>query len=302
MSRLASKSKVHHVKIHDAWVYLNDDELKFIRTNCENSIRDCPTDSKNYLDWLRAIRFSRAAISIDEVISKLRSWYDSAPLGTLAKYQAAYYLFVLHSIKALKQSSLISSTDMQLSNEYRKESMNNLISDSFSFEWYGKGVGIEQMISHSKLGKIIGQNSFFSDPSSLELVKGAITHIFSRQSGIVRLQGGLDAFFVPTHGKFNQNIDETTEVDCYVGFRYGMIHAWEVRRLGEERNHDGEKISSENYYIIKDDVVPTQEPQLHDPKNIPEKGEGFKYTDPLPGLKILGKLNLDEKKPKNRRN
>ncbi|GAB1443734.1 hypothetical protein MASR2M39_25760 [Ignavibacteriales bacterium] len=66
---------------------------------------------------------------------------------------------------------------MQLSNEYRK-SMNNLISDSFSFEWYGKGVGIERMISHSRLGKLIGQNGFFTDPSSLELVKGAITHIF----------------------------------------------------------------------------------------------------------------------------
>lgn len=290
LARLSNKSKVHNVSINDAWQHLSEHELQIILTNIENNIREAPSDERNYRDWLSAIRHHPKQYYIDDAIIKLRSWRDITPSFSLGFYQASYYLYVLHSINALNKSSDMSNIDANSAIQYKKDCITPLISDTFSFEWFGVGVGIKQMINFAKLGKMNGPDGFFSDTSRLKRVKGVILRIQSPQSGVLKLNGGLEAFFVPTIGRFTQHHDETTEVDCYIGFRYGMIHAWQVRRINEVYDQTENEVVVEIKSLEKEtETLPSLVNNISsEAQNIPKK---YKYIEPF---KVFGKMDIDD--------
>lgn len=300
LAKLASRKRGHSGSLNDAWDYLTEHDLQIIQTNIENSIQDAPGDWRNYRDWLKTIRCFSKSISVDDAINKLRSWREVVPQNELGFHQASYYLYVLHAINALNRTSELSNLDAISAKNYMEESVTPFINDGVSFEWLGHGVGVKQMVNISSLGKLKSADTFFNDTTKLKRVRATISKISSPQNGLLVLAGGLEAFFVPVFGKFVQHRDETTEVECFIGFRYGSIQAWQVTRIGgEEKNVVQEVVTNSIESVSEKEksvnpVAENDETRTESPK--------YKY---ITGLKILGKIELDssedDRKKKNRK-
>src|SRR5260370_33775722 len=105
--------------------------------------------------------------------------------------------------------------------------------NNFSFGWLGKGGELHRLKHHTDLGNFDGEK-FYQDTSLLERVTGIVRYIEDPGSGIIELDCGIEAFFVPSRvypQGLQKGIDEYTGVSFYLGFSYSGLRAWRVRRL-----------------------------------------------------------------------
>lgn len=302
---LASKVNNSHNRFREAWSKLSAFEFESLKKAIENNIREEPENSNHIKLWLQAVRFSKNYVSLEECFSTIKIWYDNSVKHEIAHLESTYYLYVIAASKAISENDSIDDRFINEAKKYLKECKEMKANDKFSFEWYGTNSGIKRLVSHSVLGKMSSEKRFFEDTSLLARVEGTITNIAERQKGRITLKCGLDAFFVPSSGGFEKDIDETTEVTFFVGFRQDGLFAWEVQRLAMNKSTTVSKpilqnVELENYdedaSITFDELV---DEQLSDLELGDLNESVFRSETPtLEGVKVVGKIDISQFKRK----
>ena len=206
------------------WENITTREMDRIRRLLEVNLEEETRDSTSLRLWLRAIRQSQMAPSLDSVIEKISYWKVNT--GAL---DAAYYLYVLHTLRALNGSSQ-GAADAERALEECRALARFRRDRTRSFEWIGPGDGIGTLVHQSRLGD--WAEDFWESTEVLVRLSGRIRSIGGPQKGSVELSGGVEAFFVPAKSGFHGSRDENLLVDCYLGFSYDGPRAWGVRRTG----------------------------------------------------------------------
>lgn len=204
------------------WNKISKNETERIRRLLEENLEEDINDSTSLRLWLRAIRQSQTPPSLDSVIERVSYW--KANTGAL---DAAYYLYVLHMLRALKGSSQGAADAERALEECRV--LARLRRDrTRSFEWIGPGDGISTLVHQSRLGD--WAEDFWESADALTRLDGRISSIDGPQKGSVELSGGVKAFLVPAKSGFQAGRDENAPVSCYLGFSYEGPRAWDVRQ------------------------------------------------------------------------
>lgn len=205
-----------------AWAELNQKEADRARRLLEENLEEEVNDSSSLRLWLRAIRVSRTAPSLDSVIERVGYW--KANTGSL---DAAFYLYVLHTLLALEGSAQALADAERALDECR--AIARFRRDrTRSFEWIGEGDGVKALVHQSRLGE--WKDDFWESTGALTRLGGRIASIDGPQKGSVELAGGVRAFFVPGRAGFHLGRDENLPVTAYVGFSYDGPRAWDVSR------------------------------------------------------------------------
>ena len=203
------------------WSDMGRREVDRVRVLLEENLEEEVNDSTSLRLWLRAVRLSEAPPSVESILEKVSYW--KANTGSL---DAAYYLYVLHTLRALEGSSQGAAEAERALEECRR--LARFRRDrTRSFEWIGKGAGVGALIHQSRLGKWVG--GFWASPEVLVRLDGRVGAIDGPQKGYVELSGGVGAFFVPAKSGVHYGRDENARVECYLGFSYDGPRAWDVR-------------------------------------------------------------------------
>lgn len=204
-----------------SWGKMRTKDADRCRDLLQKNLAEQPSDAASIRLWLRALRHSSDPPSLNALIERVSYWKSNS--GSL---EAAFYLFVLHSLAAL-EGSPISRDDAMRALEDCRGLARFRQKRTWSYEWVGSGQGIRRLVHQSDLGEWVG--GFFRDTSLLARINGRVTELKAPQQGKIELEGGLPAFFVPTVAGLQPGRDENRQVDCYVGFSYDGLRAWEVR-------------------------------------------------------------------------
>ncbi|MBM4328354.1 MAG: ATP-binding protein [Deltaproteobacteria bacterium] len=206
------------------WDALTKKETDRVRGLLEENLEEEVNDSTSLRLWLRAVRQSQTPPSLDAIIERVGYW--KANTGAL---DAAYYLYVLHTIRAL-EGSFQSAADAERALEECRALSAFRRDRTRSFEWIGAGNGIAALVHQSRLGEWAGD--FWESTDALIRLNGRIASIGGPQKGLVELNGGVKAFFVPAKSGFSFGRDENASVNCFVGFSYDGPRAWDVKKVG----------------------------------------------------------------------
>lgn len=202
------------------WNKLDKRDITRARKLLEENLDEAVNDSTSLRLWLRAIRQSQPPPTLDSVIEKVTYW--KANTGSL---DAAFYLYVLHMLRALDGSSQGAADAGRALEECR--SIARFRRDrTRSFEWIGPGEGVERLVHQSQLGEWI--DDFWEGATTLARLAGRVAAIDGPQKGTVELSGGVEAFFVPAKAGLHSGKDENLVVTCYLGFSYEGPRAWGV--------------------------------------------------------------------------
>lgn len=205
-----------------AWDKLNQKETDRVRHLLEENLEEEVNDSTSLRLWLRAIRQSTSPPSLDSVIEKVGYW--KANTGSL---DAAYYLYILHTLRALNGSSQ-GAADAERALEECRALARFRRDRTRSFEWIGAGEGVRALVHQSQLGE--WKEDFWEATDVLARLDGRVVSIGGPQKGSVELNGRVVAFFVPAKSEFHFGRDESVPVNCYLGFSYDGPRAWDVQR------------------------------------------------------------------------
>ena len=203
------------------WSSASSSELDRIRRLLEENLDEEHHDSTSLRLWLRAIRQSRMPPSLDSIIEKISYWKINT--GAL---DAAYYLYVLHMIRALT-GSIQGAADAERALDECRALARFRRDRTRSFEWIGPGDGVSALVHQSRLGD--WAEGFWKSTEALVRVNGRIRSIDAPQKGSVEFPGGIQAFFVPAKSGLRSGRDENLLVSFYLGFSYDGPRAWDVK-------------------------------------------------------------------------
>lgn len=296
-SSLLRKVRGNRQKIDSAWSMLRDDEVKLIENTINDDILQDAGNIYSLRLWFKLVRYSNIDTPLEEIISRLQIWYSHSDNSQILKLESTFYLYVLHTLIAIRSDS-ISQHHKNEANTYIKKCVELSKNTKHTYEYLGKGYGIDSLISHRERGQI--------DDDTLDRIEGTVTMISSRQTGRIILPCGLEAFFVPYAGNFIQGIDETAAVDFQLGFRHDGLFAIDVKRIDHTDYAPVEKPPVSDSNIYREAVNSELEDELEDTAPVeeikpvePEQGNE-RYV--LPGPKVVGKIDLsavyDPKKKK----
>lgn len=204
-----------------SWAKMRTKDADRCRDLLQENLADQPGDAASIRLWLQAVRHSCDPPSLNTLIERVSYWKSNS--GSL---EAAFYLFVLHSLAAF-EGSTISREDAMRALEDCRGLARFRQKRTWSYEWVGTGQGIRGLVHQTDLGEWVGD--FFKNTSLLARVKGRVAELNAPQQGRIELEGGLLAFFVPTVAGLQPGRDENRQVDCYVGFSYDGLRAWQVQ-------------------------------------------------------------------------
>ena len=205
------------------WSALSGKEVGRSIELLEENLREDPDDERNFRLWLRAIRYSEVVPSVETVIEKLSAWHVVSD-----SVEPAYYLFVMHVLRALEGSRLAAESVGRYLEECRKKTRYRR-NRTRSFEWIGTGAGLRRLVHHDSLGMWDRGAQFWSDRSLLDVVDGVVVRIQGPEAGEIEIEGGLRAFYVPGRVDHHSGNAENRRVQFFLGFSYDGLRAWEVR-------------------------------------------------------------------------
>ncbi len=205
------------------WNQLSKKEVERIRSLLEENLAEESYDSTSLRMWLRSIRYLKVQPSLDSVIEKVSYW--KANTGTL---DAVFYLYVLHTLRAMKGSHQ-SLADAEQALEECRQVTRFRRDRTRSFEWIGSGDGIGELVHQGQLGDWKGD--FWEYRHLLVRLQGTVASIDAPQKGTIELAGGVKAFFVPGKSDLHFGRDENASVTCYLGFSYDGPRAWDVVKV-----------------------------------------------------------------------
>jgi hypothetical protein len=204
------------------WSSLERREIERIVDLMEQNLREEPDSEHNLRLWFRAYRLS-ARRNIDLALDRLAHW---RALGD--SQDSYYYLYILHVIKAIEGASIekVRAEDLIKQSSQKARDRRNR---TRSFEWLGKGEGLERLVHYTELGEWDKTKDFYGETSRLARVEGRITQINAPEAGTIELKScGLHAFFVPAKSGARKGRDENRLVTFYLGFSYDGLRAWSV--------------------------------------------------------------------------
>lgn len=187
----------------------------------EDNLEAEPNNERDLRLWIQAVRKSSRPPNVDSVIERVAYW--KANSGSL---EATYYLYVLNALKTLDGSPFAREDALRYIDESRLLARTRR-NRTRSFEWFGTGsAALAKLVSHSSLGEWDDKRNFWSNTLGLARVTGRVSRIDGPQAGLIEVPGGLTAFFVPAVGNFTEL---NVLVECFLGFSYDGIRAWEVK-------------------------------------------------------------------------
>jgi len=195
----------------------------------EENIMEEPHNDWNVRLWFQAAR-RIPTISIDLAIDRLRHWRSRSE-----SLDALYYLYVLETLKAIDGSDVAREHAERLLEECRRKAR-PLRNRTFSFDWLGEGTGMARLVHFTRLGTFDQEKDFYENDRLLVRVPGKIAQIDRPEAGLVELQCGLRAFFVPERRRpsatsFIKGRDENKDVSFFLGFSYDGLRAWSVHLI-----------------------------------------------------------------------
>jgi hypothetical protein len=205
------------------WSDLNPKELDRCFRLLSDNFAEGPNEPKTLWLWLRAIRYSKNPPTLDSIIERVGYWKMNTN-----SLDAAFYLYVLHTLAAL-EGSVLARSDAERAIGDCQALASRRRNRSPSFEWLGKGKGISRLVHHSQLGEWV--DGFWQRKDVLDRIEGRIASIEAPQKGKIELYNGQKVFFVPAVGDFHAGRDENRRIDCFIGFSYDGPRAWEVRAV-----------------------------------------------------------------------
>lgn len=270
----------------NSWKKISEAELLQSVKYLEDNIFEDPSNVYNVRLWLQAIRSLKNPPSIEECISKVSAWTQNNSQNINSSLEGYYYLYVLNSIKAITQGNTFDPTTVEIVKDIQEKMKSYVKNEKFPFEWLGPGKGVLQMVNHKELGEFTA-DFFDRNKNNLSEVSGRIKEIRSSQQGLIMLDCGLELFFVPGIGSFNER-DKNSKVKFYVSFRYDQMQAWSVISFNKQRG-EVQKVNDETEVIEYID-----ESEKNDPSE-PEQAEFTPDREPMitiAGPKVIGKIDL----------
>jgi len=205
----------------ESWDELNRKEIERVQRLLEENLEEDVKDSTSLRLWLRAIRQSQNPPSLDAILEKVVYWKINT--GSL---DAAYYLYVLHSMRGL-EGSRQGLADAEKALEECRALARFRRDRTRSFEWIGNDQNIKRLVHQSRLGE--WRDDFWESTAALSRLSGRVISIDAPQKGLIEIEGGLEAFFVPAKSDLHRGRDENAIITCYLGFSYDGPRAWDIR-------------------------------------------------------------------------
>ena len=268
-----------------AWGKVSQSELVECISYLTENLFDEASNTQNIKLWLQANRHLESPPKIESCLSEISSWRNNTQQSPLLQLEAYYYSYVLRSIQIIEKG-FNPFNDLNFVKEMREKISQLPIpkNEKFCFEWYGKGEGIKRMISHKRF-KDFKTGFIEHNQDILQEVQGSIKEVKSRQVGTIIMDCGLEAFFVPAHGDFSDR-NKGDKVKFFVGFRYDQIQAWTVTSINVEKR---DIITDEAFDIPE---ISVSETTTEETSHQEQAAENQINTENLPGLKVLGKIEL----------
>lgn len=291
---LASKSKSQR-DLFNAWGEVSEPELNQCVTYLDANIFEDPTNTQNIRFWLQAVRNLKNVPTLESCISKISTWTQINGQNSNSLLEGYYYLYVLNSVKAISKGNSFDPTTVEIVKEIQQKMKPFIKNEKFCFEWYGKGADLQHMVNHKLLGEF-SQDFFERNANLLADVTGRIKEINSSQQGLVVLDCGLPAFFVPNVGGYTER-NTNDRIKCFVGFRYDQIQAWSVVLLNDDR---GETYTMNQSAVELNDYLEDEAGISRNQDEPPIGKEVDKVEYPkLQGPKIVGKIELQKSDKKH---
>lgn len=283
---LLSKVKGKRENQIHAWSLLKDSELKEIEYYLNQNVQQDATNVYSLRLWMQFVRYSNVNIPIEEIKSRLNVMYKNSSDYPMARLESAYFIYILNAFELIKESDTLNDRKLQETKCWIERCKELSFYDKYPYEWLSHLNNISGIISSRDK----------TDETPLLRVSGTILEIKSTVQGIIRMDCGLDVFFVPKG--FIKGRDETLRVSFVVSFRHEGLAAYYVERLdgipadyidntkGESGIDDiimGENEIEEIYPKLTPEIEKPNKPEIFEPTVI-EK----------PKLKILYKVNLED--------
>ena len=198
-----------------------------------------PDDGRNVRLWMETSRFLRRPPSVEEALENVQYWRSGATAS--GAVDAVYYAYVLNALLAMEGSGR-AVNDYQRYLEECRERTRFRRGRTRSYEWLGSGEGIARLVHQSRLGSWDSDGGFWGNTGPLRRVSARVARVDGPQAGVIEVEGGVRAFFVPDRARIVRGM-ENQRVGAYLGFSYEGPRAWSVDvdvRRGGDAGRSGE--------------------------------------------------------------
>lgn len=284
-SLLLSKVKGDKSKFVEAWPKLSDVECKTVNDYLTSNIMQDSSNVYSLRLWFDFVRYSAYIVNEIEIMSRLRMMYENSDEQSLNRGQAAYYLMILKSVQLIKQGFSVTDKVIDEIKRIREDCQRISSYDKYSYEWLQNLDGIKGIVNYKNK----------TEKTELVEVSGTIVEIISPRQGTIRLDCGIDAFFVPA-GNFTRDKDVSERVLFKIGFRHDGLAAYDVHKEHELL------LESDTQEVSPIDIEPIQTTDDAQEKNtvniFKTESEQAKPAGPV----ILGKIDLSSIPKDSKRN
>lgn len=201
-----------------SWANLNEGELRRIVNLMRENLRAAGRREEDYELWFNAYMVL-PEFDANEALSELSIWSRRFP-----SWRAYYYSYIVNFMLWFKGRTEDTSSFEQALEDCRNSHVGR---KNFSSVWLGGSGSRFGLMSHSDLGGWKKELEFFANPKPLLHVNGLIDHINGPQAGTIKIDGRVNAFFVPGK-KFSAYRDENKAVHFFLGFSPSGLRAWAV--------------------------------------------------------------------------
>lgn len=217
----SSLASAYYVSKGRNWERLNQFELERIRDLAySNHWKGLATDY-DYWMWINS-SMRLPDFDLLEAIVTLKEWGEMGENS-----EPFYYLYTFHFL--LLTQGAVNDNSIVMENIGKCRSLNRNRSQRTSSNLWLSDSPVWCPLVHK--GKLNGWNPsirFWNNTGPLTRIKGTIYQVTNAQSGKIKVFN-TDAFFVPG-AKFTQR-DANQNVDCYIGFSYDGLRAWDVKSV-----------------------------------------------------------------------
>ncbi len=220
---LLSKVKCTPSRMDEAWELLNEQERKKVGTYLDRNIAERNTDAFSLRYWFLFVRKCCPEEPVEEVLSRLEMLKKESNGHPLLHLEACYNIFILKTFTIIQDEDYFEKEKVREIKELGKICHQQSVNDKFIYDL---------LVHCDSLGGIVPFRKGM-EITQCQTFHGVITTILSPTQGEIRLDCGLAAFFVPSHGDFVKGRDETKKVTFCIGFRHDGLIALQVCSAGQ---------------------------------------------------------------------
>ena len=290
-SLLLGKVAGNRNRLDYAWGKLKDDEIYEVQNVIDKNFLQDPGNLANYRLWFKMARYGRLDLPIDDIIARVKLFYEKSENSKIAQLEASFYLFVLNALVSIQVGEQVNPTYKKSAEQFLEICKDLSQNPKFTYEYLVVGDGIENLANYKYRP---------TDEESFQRIDGVISKISSRQQGWINLSSGLEVFFVPHIGTFIEGKEESTPVSFQLGFRHEGMVAIDVRRKSDharkqvsttDQIKDEELVDDLLEEVVEEiNLSPAELAPLSEMTEEKDKPDQDLFAKPkLPGLKEVGK-------------